>query len=36
VADASLFPNSPGNPPILTIAAMAKRIGKICCETAGF
>jgi ferredoxin len=32
VADASLLPNSLGNPPILTIAAMAKRIGKICCE----
>jgi choline dehydrogenase-like flavoprotein len=30
VADASLFPNSLGNPPILTIAAMAKRVGKIC------
>jgi choline dehydrogenase-like flavoprotein len=30
VADASLFPKSPGSPPILTIMAMAKRIGKIC------
>jgi choline dehydrogenase-like flavoprotein len=34
VSDASLFPNSLGNPPILTIAAMAKRISKICCEAA--
>jgi hypothetical protein len=34
VADASLFPNSLGNPPILTIAAMAKRISKICREHA--
>jgi len=32
IADASLLPNSLGNPPILTIAAMAKRIGKLCCE----
>ena len=30
VADASLFPSSLGNPPILTIMAMAKRIGKLC------
>jgi hypothetical protein len=30
VADASLLPKSLGNPPILTIIAMAKRIGKIC------
>jgi choline dehydrogenase-like flavoprotein len=30
VADASLFPRALGNPPILTIAAMAKRISKIC------
>ncbi len=30
VADASLFPKSLGNPPILTIMAMAKRICKIC------
>jgi ferredoxin len=29
VADATLFPGSLGNPPILTIMAMAKRIGKI-------
>jgi len=30
VADASLLPRSLGNPPILTIIAMAKRISKIC------
>jgi len=30
VSDATLFPSSLGNPPILTIMAMAKRIGKIC------
>jgi choline dehydrogenase-like flavoprotein len=30
VADASLLPKSLGNPPILTIVAMAKRIGKLC------
>lgn len=35
ISDASLFPDSLGNPPILTIAAMAKRIGKLCCENAG-
>jgi choline dehydrogenase-like flavoprotein len=29
VADASLFPESLGNPPILTIVAMAKRIGRL-------
>lgn len=29
VADAALFPESLGNPPILTIMAMAKRVGKI-------
>jgi choline dehydrogenase-like flavoprotein len=32
VADATLFPRSLGNPPILTIVAMAKRISKICLE----
>ncbi|MDD3168268.1 MAG: GMC family oxidoreductase N-terminal domain-containing protein [Eubacteriales bacterium] len=32
VADASLFPGSLGNPPILTIMAMAKRISKIIME----
>ncbi len=30
VADATLLPKSLGNPPILTIIALAKRIGKIC------
>ena len=30
VADASLFPVAPGNPPILTIMALAKRIAKLC------
>jgi choline dehydrogenase-like flavoprotein len=30
VADASLLPKSLGNPPILTIIALAKRISKIC------
>jgi choline dehydrogenase-like flavoprotein len=30
VADASLLPKSLGNPPILTIIAMAKRISRIC------
>ncbi len=34
VSDATLFPKSMGNPLILTIAAMAKRISKICCEYA--
>jgi choline dehydrogenase-like flavoprotein len=34
VADASLFPRSLGNPPILTIIAMAKRIGTKCLELA--
>ena len=29
MADASLFPESLGNPPILTIVAMAKRIGRL-------
>ena len=29
VADASLFPSSPGNPPMLTIMALAKRISSI-------
>jgi choline dehydrogenase-like flavoprotein len=32
VADASLFPNSLGNPPILTIAALAKAISRRCAE----
>lgn len=30
VADATLFPRSLGNPPILTIMAMAKRISRLC------
>ncbi len=30
VADASLFPAALGNPPILTIMALAKRIAKLC------
>lgn len=30
VADATLLPNSLGNPPILTIMAMAKRVSKLC------
>lgn len=32
VADATLFPESLGNPPILTIMAMAKRVGNIILE----
>lgn len=32
VADASLLPRSLGNPPILTIIAIAKRLSKLCCE----
>jgi len=32
VADASLFPESLGNPPIFTIMAMAKRVGKLVTE----
>jgi choline dehydrogenase-like flavoprotein len=32
VADASLFPKALGNPPILTIVAMAKRIATVCAE----
>jgi hypothetical protein len=34
VADASLFPKSLGNPPILTIAAMAKRVSQLCLKFA--
>ncbi|MCU0277183.1 MAG: GMC family oxidoreductase N-terminal domain-containing protein, partial [Acidobacteria bacterium] len=30
VADASLFPEALGNPPILTIMAMAKRVARLC------
>jgi choline dehydrogenase-like flavoprotein len=29
VADATLFPGSLGNPPIMTVMAMAKRVAKI-------
>ena len=32
VADSTLFPHSLGKPPILTIIAMAKRVGRICRE----
>jgi choline dehydrogenase-like flavoprotein len=32
VADSSLFPRSLGNPPILTIMALAKRISKLCSQ----
>jgi ferredoxin len=35
VADASLFPHSLGNPPILTILALSSRIAGICRELAG-
>jgi choline dehydrogenase-like flavoprotein len=34
VADASLLPGSLGNPPILTIMAMAKRVSWVCAEAA--
>jgi choline dehydrogenase-like flavoprotein len=30
IADATLFPSSLGNPPILTIMALAKRVSKVC------
>jgi choline dehydrogenase-like flavoprotein len=32
VADATLIPESLGNPPILTIIAIAKRVSKICSQ----
>lgn len=32
IADATLFPSSLGNPPILTIMAMAKRVSKLCSQ----
>jgi choline dehydrogenase-like flavoprotein len=35
VADATLLPNSLGNPPILTIMALAKKIARACRELAG-
>jgi choline dehydrogenase-like flavoprotein len=34
VADSTLFPRSLGNPPILTIVAMAKRVARVCAEMA--
>jgi choline dehydrogenase-like flavoprotein len=34
VSDATLFPRSLGNPPILTIAAMSKRVSKLCLSNA--
>ena len=34
VADATLFPRSLGDPPILTIVTMAKRVSRICAELA--
>ena len=33
IADATLFPASLGNPPILTIMAMAKRVSKVCSQS---
>lgn len=30
VADATILPRSPGNPPLLTIMAMAKRVARVC------
>lgn len=33
VADATLFPNSLGNPPILTIIALAKKVSKMCLKS---
>jgi choline dehydrogenase-like flavoprotein len=33
VADASLLPRALGNPPILTIVAIARRVARICSET---
>jgi choline dehydrogenase-like flavoprotein len=35
VADATLIPHSLGNPPSLTIMALAKRVGKLCRERLG-
>ena len=32
VADASLLPSALGNPPILTIVAIAKRVARVCAE----
>jgi choline dehydrogenase-like flavoprotein len=36
VADATLLPRSLGNPPILTIVALAKRVGRVCIETGAY
>lgn len=35
VADASLFPRSMGNPPILTIMALAKRVARLAAQAVG-
>ena len=35
IADASLFPRSMGNPPILTIMALAMKVARKCCERLG-
>lgn len=35
VADASLFPRSMSNPPILTIMALAKRVARLASEHVG-
>jgi hypothetical protein len=35
VADASLLPRSLGKPPMLTIMALAKRVGRLCAERFG-
>jgi choline dehydrogenase-like flavoprotein len=35
VADASLLPSALGNPPILTIVALAKRVARVCAESIG-
>jgi choline dehydrogenase-like flavoprotein len=35
VADASLLPSALGNPPILTIVALAKRVARVCAERLG-
>ncbi|MCD7755250.1 MAG: choline dehydrogenase, partial [Firmicutes bacterium] len=35
IADATLLPESMGNPPIWTILALAKRIAKVCMAVIG-
>ena len=35
IADASLFPRAMGNPPMLTIMALAKRVARTACDTRG-